>query len=220
MNLTFSPIYPIFDSVQWFERLLPVIARSRETHRMTDRPMWIKQRQKTGSEAELRQSIRLAEQLCRAHDCQLIVNDYWQWAIDEGCRFVHLGQEDLDVADVSAIRAAGIALGVSTHSHEELRRAQSLQPEYIALGPIYPTILKSMSWQPQGLQRITEWKSLIGHTPLVAIGGMNLERAAAAWSAGADSVAMVTDVLLHPQPELRMAQWFEQYAQHRAQHEK
>ena len=220
MTFAYSPIYPIFDNVQWFERLLPVIARSRETHRMTDRPMWIQLRQKTGSEAELRHAIRHADQLCRAHDCQLIVNDYWQWAIDEGCSFVHLGQEDLDEADLSTIRAAGIALGVSTHSHEELRRAQALQPEYIALGPIYPTTLKSMSWQPQGLTRITEWQSLIGDTPLVAIGGMNLERAASAWSAGADSVAMVTDVLLHPQPELRMAQWFEQYDQHRARHAK
>lgn len=213
MISTFSPIYPIFDNIQWFERLLPIIARCRETHRLAHLPMWIQLRQKTGSETELRHSIHHAERLCRAHNCQLIVNDYWRWAIDEGCSFVHLGQEDLDSADLSAILAAGIRLGVSTHSHEELRRAQILNPDYIAFGPIYPTILKSMSWQPQGLQRIAEWKTLIGQTPLVAIGGMNLERASVAWSAGADSVAMVTDVLLHPQPEMRIEQWFEQYAQ-------
>src|SRR3546814_4353452 len=83
-----------------------------------------------------------ARDLCAAAGCQLIVNDYWKLALEEGCDFVHLGQEDLDGADLAALRRAGVRLGVSTHDDAELERALSLEPDYLALGPVYPTILK------------------------------------------------------------------------------
>jgi thiamine-phosphate pyrophosphorylase len=139
----------------------------------------------------------------------LIVNDFWQIAIEEQCDFIHLGQEDLGIADVKAIRTAGIKIGLSTHDNDELERALSYAPEYLALGPVYPTILKKMKWTEQGLDKVTEWKKRMGKTPLVAIGGMSVERAQGAFDAGADSVAAVTDITLNKDPEARIKQWID-----------
>lgn len=136
------------------------------------------------------------------------MNDYWELAVDERCDFVHLGQGDLDGADIPALRRAGIRLGVSTHDHAELERALSLDPDYVALGPIYPTVLKQMPWAPQGLDRITEWKRLIGGRPLVAIGGLTIPRLAGVFAAGADSAAVVTDIVRSDDPETRIKEWF------------
>ena len=112
--------------------------------------------------------------------------------------------------DVAAIRRAGIKLGISTHSHEELARALCEDPDYVALGPIYETKLKVMPWAPQGLDRISEWKAL-AKRPLVAIGGITLERAPLVFDAGADSIAVVTDVVAHADPEARTREWLEAY---------
>jgi len=98
-------------------------------------------------------------------------------------------------------------LGVSTHDHAELDRALALAPDYIALGPVYPTILKQMKWHEQGLARLTEWKRLVGDIPLVAIGGMSVVRAGGAFAAGADIVSAVTDITLNPDPEARATEW-------------
>jgi thiamine-phosphate pyrophosphorylase len=100
-------------------------------------------------------------------------------------------------------------LGISTHDREELDRAMALEPDYIALGPVYPTILKKMKWHQQGLEKLTEWKSLIGDTPLIAIGGMSVDRAAGAFEAGADVVAAVTDITLNTGPKARVQSWIE-----------
>jgi len=155
---------------------------------------------------EISSAIRRALDLCRAAGCELIVNDYWQEAIDCGASFVHLGQTDLETADVSALKRAAIKIGLSTHSHEELDRALSEDPDYVALGPIYETKLKAMPWAPQGLDRIGEWKALAKRT-LVAIGGITLERAPLVFSAGADSIAVVTDIVAHARPEERARDW-------------
>jgi thiamine-phosphate pyrophosphorylase len=147
--------------------------------------------------------------------CQLIVNDYWRLAIEEGCDFVHLGQEDLAEADLAAIRAAGLGLGVSSHDHRELDTALAAKPDYVALGPIYPTRLKKMKWAPQGLDRLGEWKSRIGTLPLVAIGGLNPERLDGVFAAGADSAAVVTDITLNQDPEAQTREWIEATARWR-----
>jgi thiamine-phosphate pyrophosphorylase len=144
--------------------------------------------------------------ICAGHGCQLIVNDYWREAIDLGAEFVHLGQEDLAAADLPAIRRAGIKLGISTHTREELAIALEVEPDHVALGPIYETTLKAMKYPPQGLDRIGEWKRLIT-CPLVAIGGITLERAPAVFQAGADSIAVVTDIVRNPDPEQRVSDW-------------
>ncbi|MCY3981561.1 MAG: thiamine phosphate synthase, partial [Alphaproteobacteria bacterium] len=138
--------YPIFDSAAWLERLVPLGIRLVQL-RIKDRP-----------EAALRAEIRAAQAICAAHGCQLVINAYWRLALTEGCDFVHLGQEDLDRADLDAIRAAGLRLGVSTHDDAELNRALALAPDYVALGPVYPTILKQMRFGPQGLERVGTWK--------------------------------------------------------------
>ena len=151
----------------------------------------------------LRQQIRAARLACVAAGATLVVNDHWQLAIEEAVGFVHLGQEDLDGADLGAIRGAGIGLGVSTHSRDELDRALSVRPDYVALGPIWKTTLKVMPWSPQGLDRLTDWKRRLDGLPLVAIGGITLERAPSCLRAGADCVAVVSDVTGSDDPDAR-----------------
>ena len=124
-----------------------------------------------------------------------------------GAEWVHLGQGDLDGADIPAIRRAGIKLGVSTHDDAELSRALALAPDYVALGPIYPTVLKAMAFAPQGLARIGEWKRRIGAIPLIAIGGLDVERGKLCLAAGADVVSVVTDITLNADPEGRTREW-------------
>jgi thiamine-phosphate pyrophosphorylase len=190
-----DPFYLIVDSAAWIERLLPCGVRL------------VQLRIKEGAPEVLKAEISRAKALCDKAGATLVVNDYWQIAIDLGCTYVHLGQEDLDTADIKAIRAAGIRLGLSTHDHAELERALSYAPDYVALGPIYPTILKQMPFAPQGLARIGEWKQRIGAIPLVGIGGVSLERAEGVLEAGADSAAVVTDITLNADPEARARAW-------------
>ena len=203
MSTKLDPFYPIVDSCDWLRRLLPLGVRL------------VQLRIKDKSDSELRKAISTAQQLCAEHDCQLIVNDYWELAISLGCDFVHLGQEDLDEADRDALETSGNRLGVSTHSYEELERAQAWSPDYIALGPVYPTILKKMPWAPQGLDRVSEWKRLIGDTPLVGIGGINLDRASAVLDSGADVVSVVTDITLNANPEAQVSRWLDLTAKYR-----
>ncbi|WP_217644299.1 thiamine phosphate synthase [Xenorhabdus japonica] len=136
-----------------------------------------------------------------------MVNDYWQIAIEEGCDFIHLGQEDLEEADLDQIRRANMRLGVSTHDDEDLRKAIALNPEYIAFGPVYPTILKKMKWSPQGLSRVSKWKQALGDIPLVAIGGMKVEFANDVFDAGADIISVLTDITLNVDPVNRVKEW-------------
>ena len=187
--------YLIVDDPAPLERFLPLGLRCVQL-RVKDRP-----------QRALRASVRRARELCAAHDCWLIVNDHWRIALEEGCGMVHLGQEDLDTADLGALRRAGVRYGISTHDRAELARALALDPAYVALGPIYPTLLKKMPWRAQGLDRLARWKRSIGALPLVAIGGFTPERAAGAFAHGADSVCVVTDVARHPDPVARVAEW-------------
>ena len=193
--MSLDRFYPIWDTTDWLRRLLPLGVKL------------VQLRIKDMDPDALRTEIITARDLCRDHGATLIVNDYWQIAIEEGCDFIHLGQEDLDEADLPAIRRAGLRLGVSTHNHDELDRALSTNPDYIALGPVWPTILKKMPWDPQGLDRVTEWKRLVGDTPLCAIGGMTPDRARAALAAGADLCSVVTDITLNDNPEDRTREW-------------
>jgi thiamine-phosphate pyrophosphorylase len=187
--------YPIVPDAAWVARLVPLGVRTVQL-RVKDAP----------PDAVARQ-IAAGLDVCRRHGCQLIVNDHWQAALDAGADFVHLGQEDLAGADVAALKARGVRLGISTHSHEELATALAAQPDYVALGPIYETRLKAMKWAPQGLDRIADWRRRLGKLPLVAIGGLTPERAKAVLAAGADSLAVVTDLITHADPESRVRAW-------------
>jgi thiamine-phosphate pyrophosphorylase len=190
-----DPFYPIVDSADWVRRLVGAGARL------------IQLRVKDLAPDVVRAQTLAALAHCGRAGAQLIVNDYWEIAIDVGADFIHLGQSDLDGADMKRIRAKGLRVGISTHDHAELDRALAFEPDYIALGPIYPTILKAMPFEPQGLERIGEWKRLVGKRPLVAIGGISLERAPLCLAAGADSAAVVTDITLNADPEGRAKAW-------------
>jgi len=148
----------------------------------------------------------------RGTQTKLVVNDYWRAAIAAGAAHLHLGQEDLTElsdADLQAIRDAGLTLGLSTHDDLELETALRAKPNYVALGPIFPTTLKSMRFAPQGIPKITEWKRRIGDIPLVAIGGIKLEQAGAIFAAGADSIAVVSDVTQNADPDARVRAWLQ-----------
>ena len=146
-------------------------------------------RMKDKSHAELTHEIIMSRTLCAQHGATLIVN--------------------MDTADFKALKAGGVRIGLSTHTPEELDRARMFDPDYIALGPIYPTVLKDMTFPPQGLERIGEWKRIIGDMPLVAIGGLTPERAKLVLQAGADSACVVTDILRNADPEARTREWVE-----------
>jgi thiamine-phosphate pyrophosphorylase len=190
-----DPFYPIVDSASWVARLVGAGAKLIQLR--------IKHMSEMGVARETREALATFE----AAGAVLVVNDFWRVAIDEGAPWVHLGQEDLDTTDIAAIRKAGVRLGVSTHDDVELRRALALAPDYVALGPIYPTVLKSMVFPPQGLHRIGDWKGRVGAIPLVAIGGLTVERAKRCLSAGADIVSVVTDITLNAKPEARAKEW-------------
>ena len=189
--------YPVVDSVAWVARLALLGAGT------------IQLRAKGLNEAEALQTVKDALEIIRGTEAKLVVNDYWRAAIAAGAKHLHLGQEDLAEADLKAIRNAGLTLGLSTHDDAELETALRAKPDYIALGPIFPTTLKSMRFAPQGIPKITEWKKRIGDIPLVAIGGIKLEQAPEIFAAGADSIAVVSDVTQNPDPDARVRAWLQ-----------
>jgi thiamine-phosphate pyrophosphorylase len=190
----FDPFYPILPDAAWVARIAGQGAKLIQLRVKDARPAAIK--------TEIAQALGVAS----ARGCLLVINDFWREAISLGADFVHLGQGDLAGADLGAIKAAGIKLGISTHSPEELGNALAADPDYVALGPIYPTKLKVMPWQPQGLARIGEWRSKIA-CPVVAIGGITLERAPEVLAAGASSAAVITDIVMNDDPEQRTREW-------------
>jgi len=161
------------------------------------------------SDAELRRQIARGRDLCAVHGAQLVVNDHWELALEMNCNFVHLGQEDLDQADLKALRRNDVRFGISTHDEAELERALACDPAYVALGPVYETKLKKMPWAPQGLGKLSRWKQAVGDLPLVAIGGLTPARVPGVFQAGADSAAVVTDIQLADNPEARTLEWLE-----------
>jgi thiamine-phosphate pyrophosphorylase len=190
--------YPVVDTVAWVARLA--------LHGVGT----IQLRAKGLNDSEALQTVTDAIEIIRGTNAKLVVNDYWRAAIVAGAKHLHLGQEDLADADLKAIRDAGLTLGISTHDDEELETALRAHPDYIALGPIFPTTLKSMRFAPQGIPKITEWKKRIGDIPLVAIGGIKFEQAAAIFAAGADSIAVVSDITQNADPDARVRAWLVQ----------
>ena len=192
--------YPVIDSLDWVRRLTAlgigtVQIRAKGPGQTPLDP------------AAAREVVAGALAVTRGTGTRLVVNDYWQAAIEAGAEHLHLGQEDLAEADIPAIRRAGLTLGLSTHDEAELETALAHDPDYVALGPIYPTTLKAMRFAPQGLERIGVWKRRIGAIPLVAIGGITLERGPGVYAAGADSIAVVSDVTANRDPEQRVRDW-------------
>jgi len=187
--------YPVVDTVAWVARLAKLGVGT------------IQLRAKELDDDKAHALVRDALDAIRGTATRLVVNDYWRAAIDNGAQHLHLGQEDLVDADLAAIHEAGLTLGISTHDEAELANALAADPDYVALGPIFFTTLKSMRFAPQGIERITRWKQMIGDLPLVAIGGIKLEHAAGIFAAGADSIAVVSDVTRNADPDARVRAW-------------
>jgi thiamine-phosphate pyrophosphorylase len=193
--------YPVVDSVAWVARLAALGVGT----------IQLRAKDLTHDQAVTLMREALGE--IAGTSAKLVVNDYWRAAIEVGAQHLHLGQEDLAEADVPAIRRAGLTLGLSTHEDAELETALKHKPDYVALGPIYPTTLKAMRFAPQGLEKITAWKKRVGDIPLVAIGGITLERAPGVFAAGADSIAVVSDITQNSHPDARVRAWLGHAAQ-------
>lgn len=175
-------LYPVVDSITWLKRLLPLGLEI------------IQLRVKNKSAAELESIIKAAVDLSQHYQTRLFINDYWQLAIKYGAYGVHIGQEDLADADLTTIQKSGLRLGISTHGCYEFLLAQQLKPSYLAIGAIFPTKTKDMTGQIQGLDNLQQILTLATDIPVVAIGGINHERAPRVWQTGVDSVAVVTAI--------------------------
>src|SRR5262249_21593705 len=155
--------YPVVDSVAWVARLSKLGVGT------------IQLRAKDLDDGAALKIVREALEVTQGTATKLVVNDYWRAPIEAKAQHLHHGHEDLVDAHLHAIRHAGLTLGVSTHDDAELAAALKAKPDYVALGPIFFTTLKSMRFAPQGIPKITEWKKRIGNIPLVAIGGIKFE---------------------------------------------
>lgn len=176
-------LYPVVDSVAWIARLLEAGVRTLQL-RIKDLP-----------DDQAEPAIIEAIALGHRYQARLFINDYWRLAVKHHAYGVHLGQEDLDTADLTAIHRAGLRLGVSTHDDDELARAVAVRPSYIALGHIFPTQTKQMPSAPQGLVDLARHiRHLNGEYPTVAIGGISLERAPAVLATGVGSIAVVSAI--------------------------
>ncbi|UXY10722.1 thiamine phosphate synthase [Kosakonia sp. ML.JS2a] len=175
-------LYPVVDSVEWIARLLEAGVRT------------LQLRIKDKREHEVEDDIAAVIALGRRYNARLFINDYWRLAIKHQAYGVHLGQEDLETADLSAIRAAGLRLGVSTHDDMEMDIALAARPSYIALGHVFPTQTKQMPSAPQGLEQLARHIARLGDYPTVAIGGISLSRAADVLATGVGSIAVVSAI--------------------------
>lgn len=186
-------LYAVVDSAEWVERVIAGGVRT------------VQLRIKDSAHPRLRDEVRRSVAAARASGAQLFINDHWRIAIEEGAYGVHLGQEDLATADLDVIARAGLRLGISTHSYWEVCRAWALRPSYIACGPIHATAAKAMPWIPQGEDNLAYWCALLP-LPVVAIGGMDVERARRAAARGASGVAVISAIIAAPSPERAMAE--------------
>lgn len=187
-NQTKLGLYPVVDRAFWLRKLLPTGVSTIQLR--------IKDLKGKALESEIAEAIQIAQQ----YDCRLFINDYWELAIELGAYGVHLGQEDLDTADIDVIHSAGLRLGISTHCHYEVARAIQFKPSYIACGPVYHTNTKQMPWIPHGLDGLSYWREVLDY-PLVAIGGINGDRIEGVSRTGVDSVAMITAITEADDPE-------------------
>ncbi len=175
-------LYPVVDSLVWIVRLLDAGARTLQL-RIKDQP-----------ESVVEPDIEAAILLGRQYQARIFINDYWRLAIKHGAYGVHLGQEDLDTADLAAIRRAGLRLGLSTHDDRELARARALRPSYIALGHIFPTQTKIMPSQPQGLADLARLVAGLQDVSTVAIGGIGIDKVDDVLRCGVGGVAVVSAI--------------------------
>lgn len=184
--------YPVVPDAAWVQRLLGWGVR---TIQLRCKPA-------DHTPGEIACQVRAAVTAGQAvPGAQVFINDHWQLALAAGAYGVHLGQQDLDTADLVALRRAGLRLGLSTHTPAEQARAKAVQPSYLAIGPIYPTTLKVMPYEPVGLARLKDWAAQAAPCPAVAIGGISLALMPGVMACGVDGVAVVSAVTLAADPQ-------------------
>ncbi|MEI7465909.1 MAG: thiamine phosphate synthase [Burkholderiales bacterium] len=162
---------------------------------------------KSDDVAAVQREVDIAVDAVRGTGARLFINDHWRAAIRAGAYGVHLGQEDIDDADLGAIRSEGLRLGLSTHGYAEMLRVDRLNPSYIAMGAVYPTNLKVMPTAPQGSGRLAAYARLMSEHTLVAIGGVDEARLPEVLASGVGSVAVVRALVAAAQPEAVAAKW-------------
>lgn len=182
-------LYPVVDRAHWLQRLLPLGIST------------IQLRVKDLTGQELEKEIAQAINIAKQHNARLFINDYWQLAIKHDAYGVHLGQEDLDDANLKAISEAGLHLGVSTHCFYEVARAHAIEPSYLACGPVYHTESKQMPWIPHGIKNLSYWNNLMTSYSWVAIGGINEERIPEVAATGVSGIAMISAITHAEKPE-------------------
>lgn len=186
-------LYPVVDSAQWVERVIKAGAKTVQLRIKADE-------NNPDHVPFLHEQIKRSVACARGANVQFFVNDHWKLAIECGAYGVHLGQEDLFKADLGAIRAAGLRLGVSTQSVWEVCKARAVAPSYIACGPIHATKTKEMPWLPQGESNLAYWCKVL-REPVVAIAGLDAPRSLEAVRCGAKGLAVVSAITqaLHPE---------------------
>ncbi|MFT4058307.1 MAG: thiamine phosphate synthase [Legionella sp.] len=180
-------LYPVVDSAQWVETLLKSGVKTIQLRIKECIPTL---------EEEIKCSIALAKQ----YRATLFINDYWELALKLGAEAVHLGQSDLDNADLEAIRQQGLLLGVSTYCYHEVAMAHAICPSYMAIGPIYPTTSKELVFRPQGIDMLARWIRTLNY-PLVAIGGISIARAPEVVATGVSGVALISAITEADDPQ-------------------
>ncbi len=163
-------------------------------------------------ENEVIKAINISE----AFDARFFLNDFWELGIKHKAYGIHLGQEDIQEADVKAIYKAGIRLGISTHTKDEIVIAMAFEPSYLAIGPIFETTSKKMVYNPVGIEDLKRWARDVAY-PIVAIGGININNIKeVALTKSANGIAMISDVLedreVSKKRTIALIEAFEQYA--------
>jgi thiamine-phosphate pyrophosphorylase len=168
----------------------------------------IQLRDKRGSPREVFTQARELAQALQLQSVRFIVNDRPDIAAIAGASGVHVGQQDLPVEDARRIVGSSQWVGVSTHNTEQLREAIATSADYIAVGPVFPTTSKANPDPVVGLELVRETRKLT-QKPLVAIGGITLANAAEVFAAGADSIAVIRDLIAAPDPAQRVAEFLQ-----------
>lgn len=163
-------------------------------------------REKRLSDREFLEQLRQIRELCSVGGARFLVNDRVDLALASGADGVHLGQDDLPAREARKILGPKAVIGFSTHNEEQLRQAADLPIDYVAVGPVFATRTKKSGIPPLGVDFVRRARQLT-RLPLVAIGGIDLERAVHVWAAGADSVAVISDIVDSPDPAERARQY-------------
>jgi thiamine-phosphate pyrophosphorylase len=182
-------LYAVLPNAQWIARMAQAGVPT------------VQLRFKSDDKTAVAKEVAAAVSATQGTNTLLFINDHWEEAIAAGAYGVHLGQEDMQEAPLEKIRSAGLRLGLSTHGYAEMLLADRHSPSYIALGAVFPTTLKRMVTAPQGLGRLERYAHLMQDYPLVAIGGIDIERLTAVVKTGVGSVAVVRAITESESPE-------------------